>query len=413
MEITPIKTEKRENGVVVIKEWIYEAITLLGAYVSPAIENAQAIVVKYSSDEDYFNNVMIKYGVIFNSFIVPDVIVEESKGILSQVNNNPDLISIAENLSGLNKYNYDEIIELSETFSKIELDNSGKSNKGLIQNWFSAIIKEKEGGNEVDKIKDALLSNLSENQKYSFHNDENVFVFDMTTAKYNSIAYSIEEVEEVVIVKFGEDTKEVIKIEDAYEYVTELGEGQKADDSISYSIEKYAELISKIEEVKVEKEALATEFSESKTANEAITKDLAYEKLKYSELETLKIELEGKILGFSSLEEELTGLREYKTNKEEELKSNAVNGLYSKYKDFLSKEEIVELNDKDKDMEMSDFSKEVYSIVMPKFEAKIEALSANKEKDTSKENLLYTAIPITDEHEEEEGTDILSKLERI
>jgi len=413
MEITPTKTERKENGVIIIKEWNYEAVTLLGRYISPAIKDAKAIVVKYSNDKDYFNDVMIKYGILFDDFIVPDNIVDECKGILSELNNDPKLLSLAEKLSDFNKYNYNQIIELNGNLSEIDWEDSKITNNGLIQNWFSTIIKEKEGGNKVDKIKEALLSKLTETQKYAYHNEDNVFVFDLLTAKYKSFTYSTEEVEKVITVKFGEEQLEVIKIKDADDFVLELGEGQEAEDSISYSIEKYAELISRIEEVKTEKEALETNYSESKSENEVIAKTLEDEKVKYSDLEKVKTDLEDKILGFSKIEEELTTLRDYKINKEEELKSNAINSLYSKYKDFLSKEEIVELNVIAKDMDMTDFSKEVYSIVMPKFEAKIEALSANGDKGASTDNLKYTSIPKVIETEKEEGSDLLSKLERI
>ena len=414
IEITPTEVFKRENGIVVITDWAYEAITLLGAYVSPAIVSAQAKVVKYSNNTDYFSDVMIKYGTMFDSFIVPDVIIEECKGVLSQLNNDQKLISFAENLSGFNNYNYKQIIDLSANFSKLEEESSKKLNKELIKNWFSAIIKEKEGGSKVDKIKEALLSKLGENQKYSFHNDEKVFFFDMSVAKHKSINYSIEEVEEVTTVKFSEEETDVIKVKGTDEFVTELGDGQEAEDSISYSIEKYAELISKVEEVKKANQELETKYSEVNSTNETIGKDLEAEKAKYSELEAIKNDLENKVLSFSEIEKDLLELKEYKTNKEEELKSNAINSLYSKYKDFLSNEEIEGLNEKAKDMEIGEFSKEVYSVVLPKLEAKIETLaSVNAEDGASGDNLKYTSVPKTPEYEEDTESTLLSRLERI
>jgi len=413
IEITPTKVEKRENGIVVIKEWFYEAITLLGAYVSPAINKAEAIVVKYSSNEDYFETTMVKYGVLFDSFIVPNDIVEECEKALSKQNNNPNLMSLAKSLSGLNNYNYKEIIELSENLYAIDKEGSKDKVVGLIKNWFSTIIKEKEGGSKVDKIKNALLSNLKDNQKYAFHNDDKVFFFDMSVAKYKSLSYSSEEVEEVVTVKFGEEEEEVIKVEGSDEFVNELGEGQEADDSISYSIEKYTELISKIEEAEKAKADLEVKFSEIEAEKETIEQSLEAEKSKYSELEVIKTELEDRLIGFSEIEKDFNELKEYKVNKEKELKTNAINTLYSKYRDFLSKEEVDMLNEKSESMDMSDFSKEVYSVVMPKFEAKIEAMTSEKETDASKDNLKYTSTPKETKKEEPESNSLLSRLERI
>ena len=429
MEITPIKVGKDENGYLVIKEWRYEAITLLGMFVKPAIENANAVVIKYSSDEDYINSVMVKYGIFVDEILVPTEVSDSAKTLLSTVINQKSALNVATELTSKNKFTYQEIISLKNEFEQIDVNENSDIVKFYSSThiWLNDIIKEKQGGFNVDKIQEILTSKFSGTLSYVSHDDNRVYCFDYDSAQYKAFKYAVEEVdnaeneeEKEVSCSVEEEGTKVYKLKETGEFADTLEEGQEAEDSKMYSISQYSELVSELERVK-------TEFSEKSTAIEELNSKLvekdeviaqfSIEKIAFEEekngLNTKVDELESKILEFSTVAEELTTLKDYKMSKEKEEKNVAVNGLYSKYKEYLTDEEITSINAKSETLNVEDIQKEVYSIVLPKIEQKMSVLSATQKDDGSAKNLQFTTVPKTQKDDEAEDNSLVGRLARL
>lgn len=423
MEITPTEIEKTENKVIRIRKWRYEAITLLGTYVKPAIDNAKAVVVKYSSNEEYIDTVMTKYGIFVDCIHVSDKVLECSTNVLSNTINQKSILSIATQLASKNKFTYDEIISLKQELNSVNADESEMAHNFYYtaNEWFNSIVKEKQGGQNVDKIKELLIDKFSGNLRYASHDEQKVYCFDYETAQYKAFEYTAEEIDEEINFSVSEECVVVNKLKNSDEFVVELSEGQEVDDEVKYSVSLYSELLNKVSELENnltaksnEVDELNTKFSELETEKETLVSEKETLKTNFSALEVEKNELNEKILAFSELDTELNSLREYKEKKEAEIKTTAINSLYSKYNEYLTEDEIATLNDKAKVVDITSFQKEVYSIVTPKIEAKLNMnLSLiKKNEDGSAENLKYTTVPKT-EKEEKEDTSLVGRLNRI
>jgi len=156
VEIRPLKIEKLPSGVVRIKEWVYEAITLLGRFVKPAIEDADATILKYSSNEDYFEETLLKYGLMIDKIIPPNKILEFSNNSLTKEINSIEAIKLIEKMSS-EYLTFADIQKMSYTYDSLE-DEVKKSMGGdKVSNWLNNVISEKEGGHVVDKIKEFLF----------------------------------------------------------------------------------------------------------------------------------------------------------------------------------------------------------------------------------------------------------------
>jgi hypothetical protein len=423
MEIMPKKVEKMPKGILRIREWSFEAVTLLGKFVKAGIEGAEALVVKYSEDVDYYDDVMIKYCLAMDKIIPTDKVVNEINNYLSSDINEPMAIKIANNLNGDKAFTYSELKELYNDYLSLDTKFGGE----IVHNWFNAVINQKEGGNNtMDKIKEALMSRFSGDLEYFSHDGEKVICFDYTSAEYKSFNYTVKEIEdEKIELDVSEEGTKVYKLKDSEMFAEKVEDGAEIEIKISVSMEKLYEVIKTLKDsnLSMREEMIAKE--EEKTAYD-LSLDLAKketEELKTSfeevtkELESVKLEkenFESKIDTISELQKELTDLRNYKTNKEDELKKGAINALYSKYNEFLTKEELESLNEKAKDMTIEAFSKEVSSIVVPKMEIVLESLKQNSSKDNvSENNLQFTSLPNNASEEEEIDNSLLGKLGRI
>lgn len=408
MEITPLNGYRSEDGKsTVITDWNYEAITLLGHGVMPAIPDAQALVTKFSSMDNYFQDIMVKYGAIVDSYTIPDKIKENIKFELEKQQSNPEALVEAFNVLNRNTLNYTEIIALKEKI--LSLSDSGKtllSDEEFLK-WTDAIEKERNGGTEdLEKIKELLTQKFSEDVKYISHNETVVFCFDYETAQFKSFKYTYEKVEEEEKLEVEDEFEVVVKLEDSEEFksIDSLEEGEAIEDSTMYSIsayqkvkEEYNSCKEKLSKKETEYEELEKDKKEKEDAYSADIKALESDKkvfsAKVTELGEEINSLNEKILSYSVLEEEIIELREYKTSKDMAEKSEKINSLYAKYAEHLTEEEVNALNEKASTIEYDELVKEVYSIVTPKMESALDALI--KEKNTSggsADNLNYNVM---------------------
>jgi len=421
VEIRPLKIEKLPSGVVRIKEWVYEAITLLGRFTKPAIEDADAKVLKYSSNEDYFDETLLKYGVMIDKIIPPNKILEFSNKCLTKEINSIEAIKLLEKMSS-EYLTFADIQKMNYTYNSLN-DEVKKSIGGdKVSNWLNNIISEKEGGHVVDKIKEFLINKFSDNLSYVSHNDTEVFCFDYISSTYKSFSYSTkEEDNELEVLELSEEFKTVVKLSESGIFVEQLEEGQTIDFSANLSIEKFSKVLddnkAMISELEKSKEEVSTDLETLKLSETDAKSKLADSETKITELELEKKELNEKIISYSELEKELVKLRLFKEGKEKSEKTEIINSLYSKYEEFLTDEDIVSLNEKSKDLEVKEFEKELYSIVMPKAISNIEVLkSQNKNQNDggSSDNLLYTTFPKnTNDEEVEKKTSLLSRIKNI
>lgn len=421
VEIRPLKIEKLPNGVVRIKEWVYEAVTLLGRFVKPAIEGASAKVLKYSSNEEYFNDTLLKYGIMIDKIIPPNKILEFSNTCLTKEINSIEAIKLIEKMSS-EYLTFSDIKEMNYTYDSLE-DSVKKSMGGdKISNWLNNVISEKEGGHVVDKVKEFLTQKFSDNLSYVSHNDTEVFCFDYISGAYKSFSYSTKEEDgKLEVSEISEESKTVVKLSESGIFVEEVEEGQTIDFSATLSIEKFSKVLegnkSLVAELENSKEVISTELEALKLSETEIKSTLTDSEAKVTELESENKELNEKILSYSELENEIKELRLFKEEKEKNDKAESINLLYSKYKEFLTDEDIVSLNEKSKDLEVKDFEKELYSVVMPKAISSLEVLKSQGEAhgdDGSNDNLKYTTVPKNnDEEDVKKSNSLLSRIKNI
>ena len=384
MEIDPIDGYELDNGIVVITDWNYEAVTLLGYNVTPAIPNASATVQKFSSREEYIGDVEMKYSVLMDSYNIPNNITNNIKTELRTVQTNPNVITEALDVLDRNNLNYSEIIALKQKILSLDENSQALLSGKEFLKWTSAIEKERNGGTEnLDKLKEMLVEKFSGNLNYEGHDETTVFCFDYDTAQFKGFKYTYEEVEDKYSVEIEADFMIYVRLtgSDALKAMELIGEEDEVEDSVMYSISAYSdmknEITSKLDEITVFTERVATleESAEAYKENELkFTSDLETAKEEKLGLEKEVAEMQDKVLGYATLDEELSGLRSYKQEKEKSEKMEKVNELYSKYEEFLTEENTNELNSKIDSMEISDFTKEVYGIVTPKMEAKVDSL---------------------------------------
>jgi len=416
MEIDPLDGYELDNGVVVITDWNYEAVTLLGYNVTPAIPNASATVKKFSSKEKYIEAVEMKYNVLMDSYSVPNNIIDNIKTELGTVQTNPNVITEALDVLDRDNLNYSEIIALKQKILSLDEGSQSLLSGKEFLKWTSAIEKERNGGTEnLDKLKDMLIEKFGSNLKYESHDDTTVFCFDYDTAQFKGFKYTYEEVEDKYSVEIEADFMIYVRLtgSDALKALELIGEEDEVEDSLMYSISAYSDIKSEIalkdEEIttftakvaELEGQEEAYKEKESKFAS-----DLESVNVKNASLEKELIEIKDKVLEYASLDEELTGLRTYKQEKEKSEKMEKVNELYAKYAEFLTEEETNKLNEKVDLMEISDFTKEVYGIVTPKMEAKVDSLVKLQnldDKKTGKDSLEFNIIDVIGKNDVEQN----------
>ena len=415
VEINPTKIEKLQNGVIRILEWTYEAITLLGKFIMPAVDGARAKVVKYSCDEEYFDSVFLKYGIMIDKINPPQSILKLSNECFSNEINSIDGIEILKEISS-KSFNYDEILKMKDRFYSLD-ENTKKTIGGdKLSNWLENVISEKEGGTVVDKVKEFLTKKFSDNLSYVSHNDTQVFCFDYNSVDYKAFNYSVKEDEEVEV---SDEAKVVVKLSDSDTFVETLEEGQIADMSAVLSFDKFSIVLEEVKakalNLESEKESLLSELTELKNSNLELSTKFSDTDSKYSELEKSNSELNEKIISFSVLEKELVELREFKENSVKAEKAQAVNLLYSKYKEFLTDEEIEALNEKSKDLTIDNLQKELYSIVTPKIEASLEILKGQNTNtnNASDDNLKYSHTTFVKTEDEKIDKSLVGRLKNI
>lgn len=407
MEIDPTDGYQRENGgATVITEWEYEAITLLGYGVTPAIPDANATVVKFSSNEEYFEQVMVKYGAIIDSYTIPTRIKNNIELELKKEQTNPNALTQALNVFDKVTLNYSEIIALKQTVLSLDMNARLLLSGYEFLKWTDAIEKERNGGTDnLDKLKELLQEKFSDNLKYVSHNETDVFCFDYDNAQFKSFKYTYEEakVEEEVEIeaKFAVEVEfeVVVKIEgsDAFKVEDSLEEGEVAEDAVMYSVKSYSKMKEELEACKEklsEEEGKVGELEAEKetyaTDKEKYEADLEVIKSEKTELENKVADAETKILEFAELSTEIEGLKKFKADKEKDEKQAEVNKLYARYSELLTEDELKSLNEKVDVMEFSVFEKEVKAIVLPKVEANYQMLKESQDLESKdKDNLKY------------------------
>lgn len=431
MEIDPLKAHKREDGYFQITEWDFEAITLLGARMTPAVSDAKATIIKYGIEpEKYFDSVLIKYGIFVDEFIVPETVSKSIEKALGQKYSNVTLIEEAQELVNKHKLTYSEVKEISKKIEGISGDEAQLLGGESFKEWAYSIVKEKEGERRLDKLKELLQNKFSSDLRYAYHDENAVYCFDLNTGEYKKMNYAYQEkVEDGEEEKFEvkeEEAETVYKVKGEDTYVdAEKKEEYEMEDEVKYSLNK-------LHAIKEEKESLSASLAEKEAEILTYTATIAELETKFAEIETEKTalatekedletkfaEAADKIIQFASLEEELTSLREYKTSKETAEKQSEINKLYAKYAEYLTEDEINGLNEIAKDLDdMKKFTKELYAITTPKVEAKLEALRGVNTKSISGDNLKYSNIPLAGENQTPEGakkaTTLLEKLSNL
>jgi len=405
IEIQPLSAYRKPNGVMVITDWDYMAITLLGYGVNPAINNTSARIEKYSLDslsDRYLEKAMITYGTLVDSYEIPDRFKKNINSELGKVQTNPKAITEAIDTFNRNTLSYSEIIALKQKIVSFD-ESSRKLFSGIdFLDWTDAIEKERNGGTEeLEKIKELLIEKFSDNLKYYTHNETTVFCFDYESAQFKGFEYSYKETEGVIDFSVVEEFKIVAKLEgsDEFKAVELITEDEKVQDLNMYSISEmvamketvtsYSEKLELAEKEAREKivayQEIETKLADIETnTKEAETKYSASLEVAKTEKEAMELkfsEAQEKALSYAALETELTELRTFKEEKEKNEKAVEVNNLYAKYSQYLTEEDTVLLNEKVSTMDIKDFTKEVYSIAVPKIEAKIEGLIKKQELD--------------------------------
>jgi len=246
------------------------------------------------------------------------------------------------------------------------------------------------------------------------------FCFDYISSAYKSFSYSTKE-DELEVLEVSEDFKTVVKLSESGIFVEQVEEGQTIDFSANLSIEKFSKVLddnkAMITELEKSKGEVFAELEVLKLSETDVKSKLEDSESKITDLETEKKELNDKIISYSDLEKELIELRLFKETKEKDEKAESINSLYSKYEEFLTDEDIVSLNEKSKDLELKEFEKELYSVVMPKAISNIEVLksqSKNQNDDGSNDNLKYTTLPKnTNDEDTKKNPSLLSRIKNI
>jgi len=421
MEIDPIKFEQITTGAMKgymkIIDWKYEAITFLGFNTNPAISGTNATIVKYSSESEYISDVMIKYGVAMNSYTIPEEISSNIKANLKKVQGNPMAINEAQNIINNHALNYSEIKSLVTTIDSLDNKDKALFDSESIAKWFNKIELERNGGKQkVEKIKELLASKFSDNLSYFSHDENNVRCFDSTVGQLKSYTYSFEEGSDEVdpVVTLDAEFSVVVKLEgsDTYKVEEDVAEGEVVEDLVMYSISAYSAIKDELEVSSAKNIELETKLTESASTDyaEKITEMEATEQ----ELKNKVASLEETVANYAVVGDELTELRSYKEEKEEETKSEKINALYSKFSAFLDKDSIEVINSKVSKLTYAEIQNEVNAIVAPIMEQKIKALTEQSNIARQEETLTYSKYSLGSKGKEtKKPITILERLERI
>lgn len=150
MEIEPIETFERDDGILEIKKFKYKAICLLGEKYTAAIPNASAKLIKFSKVD--FQNECKKYNNIFsmiNTYSIPENIKKEIDAV---DNKNPMMVKYFSNLLSKDQVTYNDIIHI---------DNIINDDYKIIKNWCKNIINYADTKIKINNSKEVAIDSKS------------------------------------------------------------------------------------------------------------------------------------------------------------------------------------------------------------------------------------------------------------
>lgn len=328
-------TYDKKTKILDIKKFRYTGITLLGKKYGTGMVNAHAELEKFSDSSEFSEKVEE-----LNSFLLKFSQSDEQESDMEKADLESYILSKEEDAKVLKKkQEIAALFKLTVNQLYSELGRAMSKHTYLTQNWYGeSVERECFYLNDYDEsfvyYVDVKSDYMNKKAPYSLEGDNVTVDFESgTRIKYSPIDWEdgmAEEVEEVSIFK-----------------------------EIMSSVESIgADALVKVEEVKAEKESLATEFSEKiAEKDESIIemgKTIAEMELKFTASEQLLVEKDEVINSLTS------DIAKYK--EEEDLEK--VDGLFVEYSALISEDEKRELAEKRLTFStFEDFEKEVKSFV--------------------------------------------------
>jgi len=459
MEIYINKYHMNNDGYPVIDDYRYLGISLLGEGINPAITHANVKVIKFSEPiyADIINKFNKLYYTLTQHYEVPEIIKYNATESLSMPQKNIQLIKFAKKLSEAEHMTYDEVHNLYGKISNIRKEDNILFYGGEdAREWCKHIIENFEGGASALNKAEETITNDVINDVVEPDNNEEILDGSIGNDTVTTEAVNFSEDEGEVITEPDNATEtepegdnetkpeeEYATNMDIYSMLADKVEEEKDDYGwykymlvdfdesfayawsfdktsyikLSYSIDGEVPVVNMEEQPEVyllskwvdKPEAnyksryseMAEKFVELRSE---ITKAIQIAeniKIEKAEVETEKSnlgvqysELQGAVETLTKDNDELIKFKE-KTLKEK--RQNHANNLYSQYSDYLSEQEVEELNAKLYSYpEFVDFEKEVKSIVLPKVEALLDATKNkgddkySQDKKTIKTSILST-----------------------
>lgn len=281
VELLVLSSEDKDEYIE-MTDLCFTAVTLLGENIKPASQNAHAVVIKFSEEDQ-------------SSYIKAKQLFEE-KLYNSDLNNNQESSSLIENEDSFLCKKRDHTISKEENMAKKVLVNSVENTETIINSDTTSIldtdvtkVDNLDEHTKLDNAKQYVDKSVSEEIYTSLYDDAGNYIG--STNEYNR--------------KSVTKTEEITEEEAKSKVDTVLNSDQ--NDEIDYK-DEFAKLTIKFSELESEKDELSQNYE--------------LLKIKCSELE------------------------EYKKNKEDELKLQAIECAIDEVSDILSPEEIKNWKDK-------------------------------------------------------------------
>ena len=130
VEISVFDEKKNDNGIIELLDYKFDAVTILGELVSPAIDLAQATVMQFA--EEYKHDYELEFGSYESlDFTIPSSVKKNAEKGLSLYKQygrggNSISLSIARHLQNSEKSNFNKIKHIAKVFSGKRFDNQDK-----------------------------------------------------------------------------------------------------------------------------------------------------------------------------------------------------------------------------------------------------------------------------------------------
>jgi len=360
MEIAPVKTFKRPDGLLEIEEYVYIGISLLGDNYKAAIPGANAKVIKYSTPE--FIEISGEYNDIFEFSITNYEVPQDVKSeFLKMKSKNPKLILFSNLLKSKDEITFKEIVDFSSEFKNSSYKKTKKWLKSILDNDIvksqnsnirkELKMKEKKDFsiNYVDVMNKASIILVEEkgyNQdgfsNYSVVNADSENIYCYKCSKFVALPYSISE--DKITMDYDSEKKVIATTK--YQIVEDEKDDVENEEIENMSVYAISEII---------KDSKA-KFDELQT--------------NYSTIETENNELKEVQTKFSVIETENNELKEFKAEVEKKEKQNKADNLYAKYSEFITDEDKATFNEMLFSVEsFENFEEKVSKIILPKLYA--------------------------------------------